>query len=325
MRKMIWAAAVAMTAMLPVVAQGQPKGAGGAYPARPVRIIVPFGAGSATDTVARVMGQNLADALGQSFVIDNRAGANGAIGAELAAHATPDGYTLFMSTNTPSAANPSLMKKINYDPVKDFAPITRIGTIPFVLVVNPSLPVKSMKELLDLAKAQPGKLAFGSGSAGSMLPGFMLEQMAHVKLTHVPYKSIPPALTDTIGGQIPMCFADLATGTPQIKSGKVRALGVTSQKRAALLPDVPAIAETVRGFELIAWFALFTNAGVPADIIERLHAESVKILARNDVKERYAALGVEVAPTSSAELGAYVKSEIAKWAKLVKAAGIQPE
>ncbi len=295
------------------------------YPVRPVRIVVPFGAGSATDTVARVMGQNLSEALGQQFVIDNRAGANGTIGAELAARATPDGYTLFMSTNTTSAANPSLMKKINYDPVRDFAPVTRIGTIPFVLVVNPSVPAKSVKEMIELAKQQPGKLAFGSGSAGSMLPGFMLQQMAGIQLNHVPYKSIPPALTDVIGGQIAMAFADLVTGTPQIKSGKVRALGVTSQKRASLLPDVPAIAETVRGFELIAWFALFTNAQAPKEVPLRLNAESVKILARPDVRERFAAMGIEVSPTTPAELAAFVKSEIEKWAKLTQAAGILPE
>ncbi len=296
-----------------------------AYPVRPVRIVVPFAAGSATDTVARVMGQNLSESLGQQFVIDNRAGANGAIGAELAAKATPDGYTLLMSTNTTSAANPSLMKKINYDPVNDFAPITRIGTIAFVLVVHPSVPAKSMKELIDLAKQQPGKLSFGSGSAGSMLPGFMLQQMAGIQLNHVPYKSIPPALADTIGGQITMAYADLVTGTPQIKSGKVRALGVTSQKRAALLPDVPAIAETLKGFELIAWFALFTNAQAPREIPARLHAETVKILARPDVRERFAAMGIEVSPTTQAELAAYVKSEIDKWAKLTKAAGMVPE
>ena len=295
------------------------------YPARPVRIIVPFAAGSATDTVARVMGQNLAEALGQQFVIDNRAGANGAIGAELAAKATPDGYTLFMSTNTPSAANPSLMKHINYDPVKDFAAISRIGTIAFVLVVHPSVAAKSIKEMIDLAKQQPGKLSFGSGSAGSMLPGFMLQQMGGIQLNHVPYKSIPPALTDVIGGQITMAFADMVTGTPQIKSGKVRALGVTSQKRAALLPEVPAIAETLPGFELIAWFALFTNAQAPKDIPARLNAESVKILARPDVRERFAVMGIEVAPTTAAELAAFVKSEIAKWAKLTKAAGMLPE
>jgi tripartite-type tricarboxylate transporter receptor subunit TctC len=217
------------------------------------------------------------------------------------------------------------MKKINYDPVKDFAPITRVGTIPFVLVVNPSVPAKSIRELLDLAKPQPGKLTFGSGSAGSLLPGFMLQQMGGVTLTHVPYKSIPPALTDTISGQITMAFADLVTGTPQIKAGKVRALGVTSLKRAALLPDVPAIAETLKGFELIAWFALFSPTGTPPDILTRLHAESVKILARPEVRDRYSTLGIEVSTTTPAELAAYVKSEMAKWAKLAKAAGIEPE
>ncbi|MGH8618803.1 MAG: Bug family tripartite tricarboxylate transporter substrate binding protein [Burkholderiales bacterium] len=302
-------------------------GAAGAqsYPSRPVRVIVPFAAGSATDTVARVLGQNLAEVFGQAFVIDNRAGANGTIGAELAARATPDGYTLLMSTNTPSAAAPSLMKKINYDPVKDFAPITRVGTIPFVLVVNPSVPAKSIRELLDLAKTQPGKLTFGSGSAGSLVPGFMLQQMGGVELTHVPYKSIPPALTDTISGQITMAFADLVTGTPQIKAGKVRALGVTSMKRAALLPEVPAIAETLKGFELIAWFALFSPAGAPPDILARLQAEAVKSLSRTEVRERFAGLGIEVSTTTPAELSAFVKSETAKWAKLAKAAGIVPE
>src|SRR3990172_3098935 len=172
------------------------------YPTRPVRIIVPFGAGSATDVVARTIGQNLAAALGQAMVVDNRAGANGTIGAELAAKSPKDGYTLLMSTNTPSAAAPSLMKKINYDPVRDFAPIARIGTIAFVLVTNPSLPARSMKELIALAKRQPGKLTAGSGSAGSLVPVFMLQQMAGIELNHIPYKSIPPALADVISGQI---------------------------------------------------------------------------------------------------------------------------
>lgn len=295
------------------------------YPNRPVRIIVPFGAGSATDVVARTIGQNLTEALGQAMVIDNRAGANGTIGAELAAKSPKDGYTLLMSTNTPSAAAPSLMKKINYDPVKDFAPIARIGTIAFALVANPSLPAKSIKELIALAKQQPGKLTAGSGSAGSLVPVFMLQQMAGIELNHVPYKSIPPALADVISGQINMVYADMVTGSPQVKSGKVRALGVTSMKRDPLLPDVPAIAETVKGFELIAWFALFAPAGTPAAIVERLAAESQKILARNEVRERFAVMGIQIAPLKPAELGAFQKSELAKWAKLAKAANIIPE
>ena len=295
------------------------------YPTRPVRVIVPFGAGSATDVVARTIGQNLAEALGQAMVVDNRAGANGTIGAELAAKSPKDGYTLLMSTNTPSAAAPSLMKKINYDPVKDFAPIARIGTIAFVLVTNPSLPAKSMNELIALAKQQPGKLTAGSGSAGSLVPVFMLQQMAGIELNHVPYKSIPPALTDVMSGQINMVYADMVTGAPQVKSGKVRALGVTSKKRDPLLPDVPAIAETVKDFELIAWFALFAPAGTPNAIVARLAADSAKILARSDVRERFAVMGIQVAPLAPAELGEFQKSELAKWAKLAKAANIIPE
>jgi tripartite-type tricarboxylate transporter receptor subunit TctC len=295
------------------------------YPNRPVRIIVPFGAGSATDVVARTIGQNLGEALGQAMVIDNRAGANGTIGAELAAKSPKDGYTLLMSTNTPSAAAPSLMKKINYDPVKDFAPIVRIGTIAFVLVTNPSLPAKSMKELIALAKQQPGKLTAGSGSAGSLVPVFMLQQMAGIELNHIPYKSIPPALSDVISGQINMVYADMVTGSPQVKSGKVRALGVTSMKRDPLLPEVPAIAETVKGFELIAWFALFAPAGTPPAVVDRLATESQKILARSEVRERFAVMGIQVAPLKPAELGEFQKSELAKWAKLAKAANIIPE
>jgi tripartite-type tricarboxylate transporter receptor subunit TctC len=295
------------------------------YPTRPVRIIVPFGAGSATDVVARTVGQNLGEALGQAMVIDNRAGANGTIGAEMAAKSPKDGYTLLMSTNTPSAAAPSLMKKINYDPVKDFAPIARIGTIAFVLVANPSLAAKSMKELIALAKQQPGKLTAGSGSAGSLVPVFMLQQMGGIELNHIPYKSIPPALADVMSGQINMVYADMVTGSPQVKSGKVRALGVTSKKRDPLLPDVPAIAETLKDFELIAWFALFAPEGTPKGIVDRLAGESAKILARPDVRERFAVMGIQVAPLTPAELGAFQKSELAKWAKLAKAANIIPE
>ncbi len=295
------------------------------YPARPVRIIVPFGAGSATDVIARTVGQNLSAALGQAMVIDNRAGANGTIGAELAAKAPKDGYTILMSTNTPSAAAPSLMKKINYDPVQDFAPIGRVGTIAFVLAANPSLPVKNMKDLIALAKKQPGKLTAGSGSAGSLVPIFMLQQMAGIELNHIPYKSIPPALADVMSGQITMVYADMVTGSPQVKAGKVRALGVTSMKRDPLLPEVPAIAETVKGFELIAWFALFAPAGTPQPIVDRLAAETQKILARTEVRAKIAAMGIQVAPLTPAELGKFQKSELEKWAKLAKAANIIPE
>ena len=318
---------IAMTlgALACTIAIAAQAAAPASYPSRPVRIIVPFGAGSATDVVARTVGQNLAEGLGQAMIIDNRAGANGTIGAELAAKSPKDGYTLLMSTNTPSAAAPSLMKKINYDPVRDFAPISRIGTIAFVLVTNPSLPAKSMTELIALAKRQPGKLTAGSGSAGSLVPVFMLQQMAGIELNHIPYKSIPPALADVVSGQISMVYADMVTGSPQVKSGKVRALGVTSKQRDPLLPDVPAIAETVKDFELIAWFALFAPADTPQAVVGRLAAESRKILARGDVRERFAVMGIRVAPLSPAELGKFQQSELEKWAKLAKAANIVPE
>jgi hypothetical protein len=312
----------ALTSALSIAAQAAEPAA---YPNRPVRFIVPFGAGSATDVVARTVGQNLSEALGQAIVVDNRAGANGTIGAELAAKSPKDGYTLLMSTNTPSAAAPSLMKKINYDPVKDFAPIARVGTIAFVLVTSPSLPVKNMPELIALAKKQPGKLTAGSGSAGSLVPIFMLQQMAGIELTHVPYKSIPPALTDVISGQINMVYADMVNGAPQVKSGKLRGLGVTSRKRDPLLPEVQAIAETVKDFELIAWFAMFAPAGTPQTVIDRLSTESAKILARKDVRDRFAVLGIQVDPMKPAELGQFQKNELEKWARLAKAANIIPE
>ncbi|MEN9784518.1 MAG: hypothetical protein RJA24_1861 [Pseudomonadota bacterium] len=312
----------ALTCALSIAAQAAEPAA---YPNRPIRFIVPFGAGSATDVVARTVGQNLSEALGQAIVVDNRAGANGTIGAELAAKSPKDGYTILMSTNTPSAAAPSLMKKINYDPVKDFAPIARVGTIAFVLVTNPSLPVKNMPELIALAKKQPGKLTAGSGSAGSLVPIFMLQQMAGIELTHVPYKSIPPALTDVISGQINMVYADMVNGAPQVKSGKLRGLGVTSRKRDPLLPEVQAIAETVKDFELIAWFAMFAPAGTPQTVIDRLSTESAKILARKDVRDRFAVLGIQVDPMKPAELGQFQKNELEKWARLAKAANIIPE
>ncbi len=317
--------AVTLGAIACALSVAAPAAEPAAYPNRPVRFIVPFGAGSATDVVARTVGQNLSEALGQAIVIDNRAGANGTIGAELAAKSPKDGYTILMSTNTPSAAAPSLMKKINYDPVKDFAPIARVGTIAFVLVTSPSLPVKNMPELIALAKKQPGKLTAGSGSAGSLVPIFMLQQMAGIELTHVPYKSIPPALSDVISGQINMVYADMVNGAPQVKSGKLRGLGVTSRKRDPLLPEVQAIAETVKDFELIAWFAMFAPAGTPQPVIDRLSAESAKILARKDVRERFAVLGIQVDPMKPAELGKFQKSELEKWARLAKAANIIPE
>ena len=295
------------------------------YPTKPVKIVVPFGAGSATDTVARQVGQLLSEAFGQQFIVDNKAGANGSIGAEFVAKSAPDGYTLIMSTNTPHAANPSLMKKINYDPVKDFTPIARVANIPFVLVVNNDIPAKSLNELIELVRKHPGKYSYASGSSGSIISGAALASGAKIDLLHVPYKSIPPGLTDVMGGQVSMIFADLVTGLPQIKGGKVRALAVTSADVSPMLPNVPPMANAVKGFELVAWFALFAPAGTPPDIVKKLNAEVVKALARQDMRDKLAAAGLSVQTSTPEQLGAFQKTEIAKWAAMVKDAGIQPE
>jgi len=295
------------------------------YPARAVKLVVPFPAGSATDQIARVIGQQLQEALGQPFVVENKPGAQGAIAATEVARAAPDGYTLMVATNTPLAANPSLFKKLNYDPVKDFAPIARLGTISFMIMVRPDFPAKSFKEFLSHAKANPGKLSAGYGSAGSQVSQAMLRSMGGIDFIDVPYKGLPQAITDVLGGSLSFTFADQANALAQIKGGKLRGLAVTSQRRSALAPDVPAIAEELPGYELIAWFALVAPASVPRETIARLHEATAKSLAKPEVKARFDALGTDVAPMDPGELGAFIRSEIAKWAKMAKAAGIQPE
>ena len=295
------------------------------YPSRAVKMVVPFPAASATDQIARVVGQQLQESLGQPFVVENKPGAQGAIAATEVARAAPDGYTLMVGTNTPLAANPSLFKKLNYDPAKDFAPIARLGTISFMIMVRPEFPAKTFKEFLAHAKANPGKLSAGYGSAGSQVSQAMLRSMGKIEFIDVPYKGLPQAITDVLGGQITFTFADLANALAQVKGGKLRGIAVTSQKRSALAPDIPAIAEELPGYELIAWFALVAPAGTPGPVVSRLHDVTVKALAKPEVGARFAALGTDVAPLNPDELGGYIRSEIAKWAKMAKEAGIQPE
>jgi tripartite-type tricarboxylate transporter receptor subunit TctC len=295
------------------------------YPARPVKLVVPFPAGSATDQIARVVGQQLQESLGQPFVVENKPGAQGAIASAEVARAAPDGYTLMVGTNTPLAANPSLFQKLNYDPVKDFAPVARLGTISFMIMVRPDFPAKNFKEFLAHAKANPGKLSAGYGSAGSQVSQAMLRSMGKIDFIDVPYKGLPQAITDVLGGQVSFTFADLANALAQIKGGKLRGIAVTSQKRSALAPDVPAIAEELPGYELIAWFALVAPASTPAPVVSRLHEVTVKSLAKPEVAARFGSLGTDVAPMNPGELGGFIRSEIAKWAKMAKEAGIQPE
>ena len=298
---------------------------GQSYPSKPVKLIVPFPAGSATDQVARVVGAELQQALGQPFIVENKAGAQGAIAASEVAKAAADGYTLMLTTNTPQAANVSLFKKLNYDPVKDFTPITRYGTTSFMLMVRPDFPAKDLKSFIAHARSRPGKLSGGYGSSGSQVSLAMLKQLGKLDIVEVPYKGIPQTVTDTMGGSLQLTFVDMANALAQAKGGKLRGLAVTNGKRSSLAPDLPAIAEELPGYEIIAWFALVAPAKLPEAIVQRLHQVNMKALAKPEVKDRFATVGTDVAPLGPAELGSFIQSEVAHWAKLVKLAGIEPE
>jgi tripartite-type tricarboxylate transporter receptor subunit TctC len=295
------------------------------YPSKPIKLVVPFPAGSATDHIARLTGSELQAALGQPVVVENKAGAQGGIAAAEVAKAAPDGYTLMMTTNTPQAANVSLFKKLNYDPVKDFAPIARLGTTSFMLMVRPDFPATNLKEFLARVGKQPGKLSAGYGSAGSQVSLSMLKAMGKLDVVEVPYKGIPQAITDTMGGSLAFTFVDLGNALAQAKGGKLRGLAVTSATRTPLAQDVPAVAEELKGYELIAWFALMAPAKTPNDVVQKVHDAAVKSLAKAEVRDKYATIGIDPAPMNPAELAKFIQSEIAHWAKLVRLANIQPE
>jgi len=297
-----------------------------AYPSRPITIIVPFGAGSGTDIVTRIIAQPLGIALNQNIVVDNRQGANGGIAAAYVAKAPPDGYTLFMSTNSPHSANPFLLKNIAYDPVKDFAPVTRIGSFTLMLVVNPAVPVRTIRELIDYAKVHPGKLSYASGNTSGILAGETLKHWAGIDILHIPYKSVPPALNDVIAGRVSMTFTDLTPGLPHVKAGTLRALGITRLRRSALLPDLPTFDESgLKDFEVESWAGLFAPAGTPAEIVARLNAETRKIVENPQIKAQIAQIGFEVFGSTPEELGEFVKNQLVKTSQMVKDAGIEPE
>lgn len=317
---------VAAMLALPATALPLAVQAADTYPSRPIRLVVPFAAGSGTDAVARITAKELGDALGQNVVVDNRPGANGAIAAELVAQAAPDGYTLFMTTNTTHSANPSLMKKLPYDPIRDFTPVARMGNLPFLLVINPKLPVKTVGELIAYAKAHPG-MSYASGNSTGIVSGATLGRMANIDLLHVPYKSTPPAMTDVIAGQVPMMFVDVAAGIANVKAGKMRALAVTTAQRSRLLPDLPPIADTpeLKGFDITSWNGVFAPAKTPQPIVERLNRELSRIASSKEVAPKFEALGFEAFGQTPQQFTAFVGSELVKWNKLVKDAGIQPE
>ncbi|MGJ7522831.1 Bug family tripartite tricarboxylate transporter substrate binding protein [Variovorax sp. LT1P1] len=297
------------------------------YPKQPIKLVVPFAAGSGTDAVARITAQMLGEVLKGSVIVDNRAGASGVIAAELVAKAPPDGYTLFMTTNTTHSANPSLMKSLPYDPVKDFAPVSRMGNLPFMLVVNNDLPVKSVAELLAWGRANPGKLTYASGNSTGIVSGATLSRMSGIPMLHVPYKSTPPAIADLIGGQVSMMVVDLAAGLATVKAGKMRAIAVTTQERTKLFPELPPLADTpeLKGFDITSWNGVFAPAGTPRDIVLKLNNALAEMANGTVFRERVSKLGFDAFGSTPEALGAFTVSELAKWKKLIQAAGIQPE
>ena len=293
------------------------------YPDKPIRMVVPFAAGGTSDILARFVAPPLTAALGQTVVVDNRPGAGSNLGSEIVAKAPPDGYTLIMATPA-LASNQALYGKLNYDPVGGFAPVTLVAEIPIALVVHPSMPTKSVKELVTLAKAQPGKLNFGSSGNGGIghLVGEMFKSATGINMVHVPYKGNGPALVDLMSGVLNLTFTDIAGGMPYIKAGKMRPLAIASKRRSAQLPDVPTMMEAgVPGFEATTWFAVFATGGTPQPIITRLNSEIVKSLNTPEMRERLTGLGCEVVGNKPEELAAFLKAETTKWAKVIKESG----
>jgi tripartite-type tricarboxylate transporter receptor subunit TctC len=298
----------------------------GKYPEKPITFIVPFAAGSATDQLARALGSSITEQTRQAVVVDNKAGASGMMAAQAAAKAAADGYTVLITTNTTHAANEHLYKKLAYDPVKDFMPVTGLGKGGQVLVVRADAPYKSVADIVAKAKQQPGKLSFGSGSSSSRVAGEMFKQLSGTDILHVPYKSNPQAVTDLLGGQIDLMITDTATGVPQVKAGKLRALGYSTQKRSAQLPDVPTIAEAgVKGYDMGYWFAAYVPAGTPAPVVSRLRELLVSATSSAPAKSFYENGGSEPWTTTPDELAKFQTAEAQKWGQVIKAAGIEPE
>lgn len=313
-------AAAAFCALAPGLSKAQ------GFPDKPITFIVPFAAGSATDQLARALGQAVTNDSKASVVVDNRPGANSFIGAQAAAKARPDGYTVFITTNTTQSANEHLFKKLPYDPVKDFAPLTALGRGGQIMVVNPALPVNSVADFIKLAKSRPGKLSFGSGSSSSRVAGEQFKQMTGTYILNIPYKSNPPAVTDLLGGQIDMMITDMATGLPQVKAGKLKALGVSTRQRSPLAPEVPTIAEAgVKGYEMTYWFAAYAPAGTPADVVAKLADMLARAARSASAAPFYQSSGIEVFTSSPEELRKFQAEETLKWGKIIKAAGIEPE
>ena len=296
------------------------------YPSRPITLVAVFGPGTASDTICRVIAQPLGAALKQSVIVENRPGANGALAALYVARAAPDGYTMLMGTNSPLSAAPFLMKNLSYDPVKDFTAVTRVGSFTFMLVVNPDLPIKSVKELIEYAKANRGKLSFASANTAGIVAGESLARWAEIDLLHVPYKSSPPALQDVLAGRVSMMFTDLTTGMPHVRSGALRALAMTRLQRSSLFPELPTMDELgLTGFNLDAWGGIVVPARTPPEIVTRLNRELRRVIDDPDVKAKLGNVGFEAFSSSPQEFEDFIKVQLGTWGKMVKDAGIQPE
>ncbi len=297
-----------------------------AYPMKPIRIIVPFAPGGPNDILARLVGQKLTESWGKQVIIDNRPGGGTIIGTDLAAHATPDGYTLLM-VSTSHAVNVSLVKKLPYDTLRDFAPVVRLASSPNVLVVNPSLPVNSVRELIALAKAKPGAINYASGGTGTAthLAGELLCILGGVQMAHVPYKGASPATIDLLSGAVSWMFGTILPTLPHVKAGRLRAIAVSGSRRSAALPDVPTVAETLTGFEASSWYGIFTTAKTPRDIVAQLNRESVRIVESPEMRDYLVREGSEPVGGSPEDFAAYFKSEISKWARVIRDAGIKQD
>jgi len=314
-----------LTSMLVVAAGGA---AAQAYPAKPIRLIVPFPPGGATDILGRMVGQRLGENLGQQIVVENRPGANGTLGLELAARAAPDGYTLVIGQAGNLAISISLVGKLPYDPVKDFSPLTLVASTPNVLVVHPSLPIRSVKDLIALARAKPGEINYASAGSGS--PGHLaaeqLKKMAGINMVHIPYKGAAPALTDVVAGHASLYFTSPISAQSFVKAGRLRMVAVTSAKRSSSLPDLPTIAEAgFPDFDLTSWWGMLVPAGVSGEIVARIHGEAVRILNAPEMKKRLESQGADAVTSTPEQFSAYIKSEIAKWGKLIRELGVKAE
>jgi tripartite-type tricarboxylate transporter receptor subunit TctC len=319
-------AAAAAGAALAMAGLLAPTAASAAYPDRPITLIVPFPAGSGTDAVGRIFAAELGRILNGQVIVENKPGGNATIAASYVARAKPDGYTLFVSTNTPQSAAPYLMKNLPYDPVKDFTPIARGGNLPFILVVNPRVPAKSVQELVAYAKAHPGRLTYASGNSTGIVAGATFARRAGIEMVHIPYKGTPQAITDVVGGQVDMMFTDVASGLPFVQSGKMRALAVSTAARSSVVPDIPSMEDAgIPDFDINSWNGYFGPAGMPPDVVRTLNAAINQIVAEPQVRKQLAGLGFDAFSGTPEDFAAFVQQQLTLWGKLIKDAGIEQQ